>query len=146
MEKITAEIGRDPVKQAILIFGIATLIVGVEAILFSFGAINRDPLSPWITFTSFILFFALTTCVLSLRAPSQRWYWNRSILSFIGVVVASALFGQLFSGLSINEAGSFRWLFIVMSIGYLVFMSIVRLMRRIMDIVIKQDERLRGGE
>lgn len=45
-----------------------------------------------------------------------------------------------------DEAGSFRWLYIVFALTYLVFISIVNMMRKIMEIAKKQDARLRGEE
>lgn len=139
------KIAVNPIYQAALVFGIAFIMVCGEAVLTSLGFYELDPLSPWIIVTSFALFYTLLTTVLSLRGkkvPSS--YWSRSIISFIVLMALSGLTAQLFSGLSIDEAGSFRWLFIVLAIGYLVFMAIVRLMKKIVDIAIKQDERLRG--
>ena len=81
---------------------------------------------------------------MSLKAASMNKYWSRSIMAFMGLLVVSGLLATVFSGLSIDEAGSFRWLFVVLTFGYLVFLSIVRLMKKIVDIAIEQDDRLRG--
>ena len=49
-----------------------------------------------------------------------------------------------FSGLTIDEAGSFRWLYVVFTMGYIILLAIVRSMRRIVAMAQKQDKRLRG--
>jgi len=96
--------------------------------------------------TASILFYAICSSVLSLRSPDMNRYWRDSILAFVGLTVLSAVAATVISGVGIDEAGSFRWIFVVLAIGFLVFLSIVRVMKRIVDIAIKQDERLRGGE
>ena len=144
MKSFGQKLASNPVYQAALIFAVALVFILIEKFLTLVGLIQPDPLNPWIVVTSFILFYSVATSVLSLKIKQARQYWGRSILAFIAILLLSALTAQLFSGLSINEASSFRWLFIVMAIGYLVFMSIARLIKRIVDIAIKQDERLRG--
>ncbi len=133
-----------PFIQALLILIVGVLITGLEWLGNVIGLMTSDPNSPWIVFTSFILFFAIANSLMSLKAASMNKYWSRSIIAFAGLLVLSAVMATVFSGLSIDEAGSFRWLFVVLTFGYLVFLSIVRLMKKIVDIAIEQDERLRG--
>ncbi len=45
----------------------------------------------------------------------------------------------LFSSLSLNEAGSYRWIFTVLSFGYLVFLSILGFVKRIVEFAEKED-------
>ena len=105
-----------------------------------------DPISPWIITTAMVLFFSLFNSILSLKAESMNKYWGRSIIGFMVLLVLSAVIARLFSGLSMDEAGSFRWLFLVLTMGYLIFLAIVRTMKRIVQIAIKQDKRLRNEE
>lgn len=144
LDKYGERFARTPFIQGAFIFGIALLIASLEKLANMIGMFESDPNSPWIIFTSFILFFSIATSLMSLKAVNMNKYWGRSIITFMAVLVLSGLFATLYSGLSIDEAGSFRWLFFVLTFGYLVFLSIVRLMKRIVDIAIKQDERLRG--
>ncbi len=133
-----------PFIQALLILIVGVLITGLEKLGNVVGLLTSDPNSPWIVFTSFILFFAIANSLMSLKAASMNKYWSRSIVAFAGLLILSAVMATVFSGLSIDEAGSFRWLFVVLTFGYLVFLSIVRLMKKIVDLAIEQDERLRG--
>ena len=146
MITLTEKAGNNPFWQGALIFGLALVIAVVIYLLELLKVLERDPLNPWIIFTSFSLFYTIVTCVLSLRIENAGKYWSRSIIAFVAMLILSALTAQLLSGKTIDEASSFRWLFIVVSIGYLVFMAIVRLMKRIVDIAIKQDEKLRGED
>lgn len=98
----------------------------------------------WTVSASVLLLFAVANSVLSLGANDITQYWNKSIYSFIILCVVGAGLAWLFSGLSISEAKSFKWIYIVFTIGYLLFLSIVNLMRKIVEIAQKQDKRLRG--
>ena len=144
LEAIQQKIVRFPLAQAGLIFAIALTFALLEWLGKVSGIMNPDPNSPWIIFTSFVLFFSITTSVLSLKSSDMNRYWGRSIIAFAALLVLSGSCAWLLSGLSIDEAGSFRWLFVVLTVGFLVFLSITRLVKRIVDIAIKQDDRLRG--
>lgn len=93
-----------------------------------------------------LLFFALFNSVLSLAYTQQNRYWLKSLLAYVILMVVGTLFSRFVSGVPLSEAMSFRWLYIVFSIGYIVFLCIVRLMRKIVLIAKKQDARLRGEE
>ena len=142
----TERIARQPVWQAVIIFAFVLLIALVDRMFQSGDKVVQLGNTTWILLTASILFYAICSSVLSLRSPDMNRYWRDSILAFVGLTVLSAVAATVISGVGIDEAGSFRWIFVVLAIGFLVFLSIVRVMKRIVDIAIKQDERLRGGE
>jgi len=144
LEKYGEQFARSPFIQGAVIFGVAFLIASAQKLGNMAGLIESDAIGAWIIFTSFILFFSIATSLMSLKAENMNKYWGRSIITFMAILILSGLIATLYSGLSIDEAGSFRWLFFVMTFGFLVFLSIVRLMKRIVDIAIKQDDKLRG--
>ncbi|MDX1479407.1 MAG: hypothetical protein R3301_16950 [Saprospiraceae bacterium] len=134
----------NPVYQAIAVLGVSLVFVLVDKLGGVTGIWETEPRSTWIIMTAFVLFFALFNSVLSLRTKNMNKYWSRSIMCFVGLIAVSVLASTILSGVSMDEAGTFRWLFVVLTIGYLVFLVIVRLMKRIVDIAIRQDEKLRG--
>ena len=145
MKKITAEhIAADPVLQAGVVFVCAAVIAGMEKIGNVLSIVDSEQKSPWIVMSAFVLFYALFSSIFSLRSKALNRYWSKAIVGFVGLSALSILYATALSGLSIDEAGTFRWLFVVFAIGYLVFLIIVRLIRRIVEIAIKQDEKLRG--
>ncbi|MEO0779409.1 MAG: hypothetical protein AAF146_22810, partial [Bacteroidota bacterium] len=85
------------------------------------------------------LFFALINSLSSLSAEDLNKYWGRSMLAFAALAVASGLTAYGLSSLSINEAGSYRWIFIVLTFGYLVFLSIIGLMKNIVEFAERED-------
>jgi hypothetical protein len=56
------------------------------------------------------------------------------------------LLAYLISGLSIDEAGSYKWILFIFTFCYILFLSIVRAMKKIVTIAQKQDKRLRGED
>lgn len=98
----------------------------------------------WELSFSILMAFMLFNAVFSIPYMKRGQYFRDSIFSFIGLAVAGGLLAHFLSGISMDNAGSFRWLYIVFTFTYLVFISIVNLMRKIMEIAKRQDARLRG--
>lgn len=94
---------------------------------------------PWIIATAFMLLFALFNSIFCLASTHSTRYWNQSVISYVLLASLGALLAWGVSGLSIFEAGSFRWLFFVVSFSYLVFISIVNLMRIIVAFAMKEE-------
>ena len=100
----------------------------------------------WTIAAAFTLLFGVANSILSLAASDQNKYWMNSIFSYLVVVIIGGSMAWLFSGQTIYEAKSFRWIYIVFTFGYLLFLSMTRVMRKIVQIAQKQDARLRGED
>ncbi len=110
------------------------------------GIYSLQSYFPWTVAAAMTLFFAVGNSILSLGATNQNKYWGNSIMSYMGLLLFGGFIAWLFSGLNIYEAKSFRWIYIVFTFGYLLFLCMVRAMRKIVQIAQKQDARLRGEE
>ncbi len=128
----------DPLYQA----GGALVAVFVFILLGSLVAAATDdfvtPKWPWLCSASFLLFFALFNAIMSATSENLMKYWGRSIYSFLGLAVGSGLLAWAFSGLSIGEAGSYKWIYFVVTFGYLVFLSMVAFMKQIVEFAQKE--------
>ena len=100
----------------------------------------------WTISASMTLLYAVGNSVLSLASSDENKYWGRSIFGFAVVAVVGGLIAYIFSGLGIFDAKSYSWIYFVFTFVYLLFLSIVRIMRKIVELVEKQDRRLRGEE
>src|SRR5687768_12898194 len=101
---------------------------------------------PWIVSTAMILLFIVINTVVALRIDNILPYWTRSILSFVLLLAFAYGWCFLLTGKHIDEVGTFRWIWMVLGMVYLVFFVITRTMKRIVDIAIQQDKKLRGEE
>ncbi len=129
---------KNPVFQAAIVLGLVLLShIGIY-LLSSMGAEFEQRL-PWTASTSFVLFFAMFNAMLSLMSDDMDRYWTRSILSYIALALLAALLAWAFSSLTINEAGSYKWIYIVLTFGYLLFLSLVRIVRVIVEFAQREE-------
>jgi len=134
----------NPLFQAISIIVLMTCFMVVSMI--TKGFVELNPTGPWEIMAAFILFYTLVNCVFSLQSKDIMIYFRNSIFCFLGILLIGGLISYGFSRVAIHEAGSIKWILMVFSIGYLVFLSIVNLMRYIVELAQKQDSRLRGED
>lgn len=100
----------------------------------------------WIVGTAMIFCFIIINSVVALRTEPILPYWSKSILIFVGLLAFTYGWCYLLTGKQIDDVGSFRWLWIVLTMVYFVFFIIARSMKRIVDIANEQDKKLRGEE
>ncbi len=136
----------DPFVQASVVFGGSIFFILVFKIMHWLGISEYESYIPWTMSAAALLFYGLFNTVLSLSYKNQIKYWFRSIPAYLALMIIGGLVSYLLSGLSINEAMTFRWLYIVFTIGYLAFISIVIFMRKVVLLAQKQDKKLRGEE
>ena len=85
----------------------------------------------WMAAGAAIMIYAMFNSVLALSAQNANKYWGQSITAYVGLVVVGSLIAWAASGESINEAGSFRWIYTVLTFGYLVFITMMNAMKNI---------------
>ncbi len=129
---------QNPVYQAIALLS-AVLVFNLGALVFRAGGMEVEQRFPWTITASFVLFFSALNAIMSIFAKNVDNYWSRSMLSFIGLAVAAGLLALLFSGLTMNDAGPYKGIFIVLTIGYLVFMLILNAARKIVDFAQREE-------
>lgn len=115
------------------------LVVNLLAKLLQISGMQVTPRFPWMAAAAFLLLFSIFNSVASLFAADGVKYWGRSIYSFLGLALGSGLMAYVFSSLSISEAGSYRWIFVVLTFGYLVFISIINIARRIVEFAQREE-------
>lgn len=129
----------DPVRQAALFCGAALFFMLLTLALNSTGWYQKDQLFPWSIATAFLLLFAIFNSLMSLNADNSMRYWGRSVYCFIGSALINGIAAWLCSGVPIGEAQSYRWIYIVVTIGFLVFLSVVNLMKKIVQFAEKEE-------
>ncbi|MFZ2899480.1 MAG: hypothetical protein WA004_12700 [Saprospiraceae bacterium] len=129
----------NPVLQAAVIFGASLLVILVAKFIDLAGIVDVGQRFPWLSAASFMLFYAVFNSIFSLSSNNSNQYFSRSVFSFMGLAVANGLIAWLFSSLTINEAGSYRWIYVVITFGYLVFMSIMGFMKRIVEFAQREE-------
>lgn len=129
----------NPILQASIAFGITMVIIIGGLIFKAMGLIETDKLFPWTATTAIMLCFALFNSIFSLAAPDVNKYWSRSVMSFGGLAILSGLVAYFVSNTSIGDAKTYKWIYFVIIFGYLVFLSIIRFMKGIIDFAQKEE-------
>lgn len=129
----------NPFVQAAITLGLSLFMLLSSKLVNLTGIVTVSDRFPWTTAATFILFFAIFNSVFSLTATDTRKYWGRSMYAFLGVVLVSGGLAYLFSSISLNDAGSYRWIFFVLSFGYLVFISIMVMARKIVEFAQREE-------
>ena len=132
-----------PFIQAATILGLIIVVqLGIRLLLDpqdEFGKMDY-----WITSSAFLLFFAIVCSVFSFSSPKPMVYYGQAISSFLVVALIGGVTASFFSGISLGEAGSFSWIYTVLAVIFVVFLTIVNLIRKIVEIAKKQDKRIRN--
>ncbi len=129
----------DPIVQAGLVLSLILAVIILGKLVNAIGIMSVSDQFPWTAATSFLLFFAIINSVVSLASKDLNKYWGRSMLSFAILAAISAGIAYFFSALSIEEIGPYKWIYFVLTFGYLVFLSILGFMKRIVDFAERED-------
>jgi hypothetical protein len=128
-----------PAMQAAIVLGLGLIVMIGGALIKMTDILSVSNLFPWMTAAAFLLFYAMFNSIFSLSSDDTNKYWGRSILAYAGLALSSGLLAYLFSSIPINEAGSYRWIITVLSFGYLVFLSMMGFMKRIVEFAEKEE-------
>lgn len=127
-----------PYKQAGVAIATAIVFFILGAIMNSSGTGLPDRF-PWMSAGAALMMFAIFNSILSLSAKNSMKYWGESMTSYFVVMAVSGLMAWGISGQTINEAGSFRWIFGVLTFVYLVFISMMNAMKKIVTFAQKEE-------
>ena len=129
----------DPVLQAAGILVMVLFVDVFSVIVSSTNTVGVSNRFPWLCAASFMLFFALFNAVLSASAPNTPKYWGRSLYSFMGLALGAGLLAWAFSGLTIREAGSYQWIYLVVTVGYLVFLGMISIIKNVVTFAQREE-------
>ena len=135
-----------PIYQAALVACMILVFTLIDFILPHSNSLFEKNSGPWIVSTAMVLCYVILNSLVALRIEPIVPYWSQSVMLYLGLLALSYGWCYLLSGLHIDDAGSFRWLWFVITLTYMIFFGIARSVKRIVDIAVKQDERMRGEE
>lgn len=125
--------------QAVATFTVALVIMGIGWVLDASSVFPAEPLFAWSIGSAFMLFFALMNSLLSIRSVSFVKYWGASMYSYLALAFCTSMAAWGFSGIPLREAGSYRWIYIVVTVGFVVFLSMVNFMKIIVRFAEKEE-------
>lgn len=129
----------NPFAQSVGAIGCVIGVILGSVLVDVSGLMDISNRFPWMTVAVFMLCFSVFNSVLSLKIKKPAIYFARSVYGFLILAFTGAILAYLFSGLAIGEAGSYQWIFIVVTICYLIFLTMVNLMKKIVDFAMKEE-------
>lgn len=129
----------NPYKIAFAAGGSYFLLVVMQYVFQKFDVLDPNPMRIWLLATSMLLFYVFLSSIYCFKAKDRLLYYRQSTIAFVLIGIVLVATAQLFSGIQLSNAQSHQWIIIVISLVYLVFMTIIALIRKIVDIAIKQD-------
>ncbi len=116
-----------------------------QAVVYWASSDNETAFLPRTQYTivlSFLMVFAMFTAVLSVSSSKPDEYWWKSLLSYTILTVSTGFTAYLFSGLTPDEAGPFRWMFFVFTFGFVFLLAIFRVIKWLVKLAQRMDSRL----
>lgn len=135
-----------PLNQVAAILVLIVVLTGVDLLFPHDDTLFDIKSGPWIVSTAMILLFIVVNTVVALRIENILPYWSYSLIFYFALLAVAYGWCYLLTGKHIDEVGSFRWIWMVLTMVYFVFFIITRTMKRIVDLAIRQDKKLRGEE
>lgn len=129
-----------PFRQLLLCFGIMILLVLVlyMASLMKITTVEKEDY--WICFLAPILFFVVMNCVVTFFSKEHLVYYRESLMSYIILTMLACLGGWIITGINILDLVHFKFVLIVITFVFLVFLSIINLMKWIMKYILTENE------
>lgn len=134
-----------PFLQAAMIAALALILMLIVFLLKVMGIFTVPPKIYWMISGACMLYFALFSSIFSLSTSNFNTYFLHALIGFIGVAVSNSLFAWIFSGQGIDEAGSFRWIYFILTFCFILFLGIVNGMRRIVEFAQREDKKMQDG-
>ena len=132
-----------PLVQAVMLLLSAMLLQGMVA---SYGFLKTgasDAVDVWMLCPAMMLLYIIYNTVRGFSQQEMATYYSHSIYGILLFLAADVGWCMLLTGKSIEEVGPLKGILFVFGIVYLVFLSILNLIRFIMQIVMRQDTRAR---
>ncbi|MEO6132938.1 MAG: hypothetical protein ABIQ02_13910 [Saprospiraceae bacterium] len=150
MEKIESSrlvrVFKKPLNQALLIISMTIVFSLIDLVLPHHSDLLEAKSGTWIVGTAMMFCFIIINTVVALMIEPILPYWSKSILIFVGLFLFTYAWCYFLTSKHIDDVGVFSWLWIVLTMVYLVFFVIARSMKRIVDLANEQDKKLRGEE
>ncbi len=128
----------NPFQISAIVILLALLIIIVGMLISITGFIDISPSFPWTVSSSMVFFLAMILSITILKTKNIDKFMGRSILSFIITVIITGLIAYLFSGEIDNKTKIYKTIYTVISFGFLVLISILSFIKRIVNYAEKE--------
>ncbi len=101
--------------------------------------IDVDPTFPWMVVAAFALLFAISSSFYVAFNTNFNAYFYKALASYLGLILLLSFLAYFLTGISIGDAGFYKWIIYVISFCFMVFLSLVNAVKRIVDFAQKEE-------
>ncbi|MBK6546495.1 MAG: hypothetical protein IPG12_14655 [Saprospiraceae bacterium] len=106
------------------------------------GILKFETTDCWLYGTAMLFFYIILNSIFFFTAENKLLYYRNSIFTYLGTLVFIVMICTIISGKDVSEVETYSWILIVFSIVYIVFLTIINVLRKIVEIAIRQDKKL----
>ncbi len=115
------------------------LAVSLLSIAFDWLKGGISPIFYWLIGASFLFVFILFVCLLYIGVKDNLRYWKEAVIVFSGLFVGTIVGSRLFSGIPIDEAETFRWIYIVLIVSFFILIGIMSVVKYLINMAEMDD-------
>lgn len=108
--------------------------------LMALGGLDLGDKFPWTSAGAFLLMFTVFNSLNSFNSRNMLVYYRNSMFGYTAMLLIVGFMAQLFSKMSIGEAGTYRWIFIMITVAYFGFIGISAFIRFIFLILQREED------
>ncbi len=129
------------------ICGLITLVIFVFFKLYELFKSQKIEVEQYVIIAfAIILFYIILNIVSGFKVDDLMQFYQESVYSFIGLVGVSMLLIYIFANHSIFSNQDHKWLIKLMAIIYIVLLTILSSVKKIVGIAISQENKMRHDE
>lgn len=135
-----------PLYQGGFVFGVFIFFLVLRIALDRLNALDWNKEDIWLYCTSMALFFIIINSIFGFTTKDKNRYYRDSLFTYTGLLIVFILLGKWISGKSVFEAETYSWILLVFSVVFIVFLTIINLVRKIVEIALKQENKIRNEQ
>ena len=129
----------DPVWIFISLLACQIVLVLGAKLLGIMNVFQASERFPWMAGAAMLFVFSMFSCLLLIPAKDVSIYIKRAMYSFMGLIFFTYVVAWLFTGKMIDEVGSFKWIYLVLTVGFLLFIGITVFVRQLITFAEEED-------
>jgi len=96
----------------------------------------------WLFGTALLLFYIIINSIFSFTAADKMTYFRNSIFTYLACLFVVVGLNTLISGKVVYEVDTYSWILLVFSMVYIVFITIINLLRKIVEMAVNQNKKI----
>lgn len=134
-----------PRTQALLAFS-GILVFSLIGSAFDFENEKLTEQFPWVISAAFMLVFALFNSILWIPSQNSSSYLSQSVICYIALAFAAGLLAYAITGIAPQDAGSIKAIFLILTMGYIVFLAIMGTIKQLIVFFNNEQEKKLSGK